>query len=140
MEDLPMPDAQNAPAADTTAKHPDQKAALTPPTSEDMEDRGKRERSSSELSELELDDEEDIGDIEPDHYWDGGKIPVFKPVRHAPPTSAPQLQLHGSIPVAVARDRHAPSFVCDLWLTGCCRPWTSFGASRSSSIRLISTA
>ncbi|GME27062.1 Transcription factor jumonji/aspartyl beta-hydroxylase [Neofusicoccum parvum] len=79
MEDLPMPDAQNAPAADTAAKHPDQKAALTPPTSEDMEDRGKRERSSSELSELELDDEEDIGDIEPDHYWDGGKIPVFKP-------------------------------------------------------------
>ncbi|KAL1636928.1 hypothetical protein SLS56_001025 [Neofusicoccum ribis] len=79
MEDLPMPDAQNTPAADTAAKHPDQKAALTPPTSEDMEDRGKRERSSSELSELELDDDEDIGDIEPDHYWDGGKIPVFKP-------------------------------------------------------------
>ncbi|KAL1642236.1 hypothetical protein SLS58_005576 [Diplodia intermedia] len=78
MEDLPMTDAQNAPA-DTGAKQAsDQKAALTPPTSEDM-DRGKRDGSSSELSELELDDEEDIGDIEPDHYWDGGKIPVFKP-------------------------------------------------------------
>lgn len=75
-----MPDAQNAPAADTASKQPEQKAALTPPTSEDM-DRGKREGSSSELSELELDDE-DIGDVEPDHYWDGGKIPVFKPVRH----------------------------------------------------------
>lgn len=73
-----MPDAQTAPAADPATKQPDQKAALTPPTSEDM-DRGKREGSSSELSELELDDDEDIGDIEPDHYWDGGKIPVFKP-------------------------------------------------------------
>lgn len=73
-----MPDAQTAPVADPATKQPDQKAALTPPTSEDM-DRGKREGSSSELSELELDDDEDIGDIEPDHYWDGGKIPVFKP-------------------------------------------------------------
>lgn len=55
------------------------KAALTPPTSEDMD---KRERSSSPLSDMELDnpEEEDIGEIEPDHYWDGGKIPVFKPV------------------------------------------------------------
>ncbi|KAJ9641882.1 hypothetical protein H2199_005095 [Coniosporium tulheliwenetii] len=54
------------------------KAALTPPTSEDMD---KRERSSSPLSDMELDnpEEEDIGEIEPDHYWDGGKIPVFKP-------------------------------------------------------------
>lgn len=75
-----MSDAQTALAADPATKQPDQKAALTPPTSEDM-DRGKREGSSSELSELELDDDEDIGDIEPDHYWDGGKIPVFKPVR-----------------------------------------------------------
>jgi hypothetical protein len=52
------------------------KPALTPPTSEDMDKRD--ERLSSELSDLDSDDGEDI---EPDHYWDGGKIPVFKPVR-----------------------------------------------------------
>ena len=54
------------------------KPALTPPTSEDLDKRD--ERLSSELSELESDDDEEI---EPDHYWDGGKIPVFKPVRCA---------------------------------------------------------
>lgn len=50
---------------------------LTPPTSED------HDGNSSELSEIEDEEEEDIGDITPDHYWDeenGGKIPVFKPV------------------------------------------------------------
>ncbi|QDS76850.1 hypothetical protein FKW77_003288 [Venturia effusa] len=49
---------------------------LTPPTSED------HDGNSSELSEIEDEEEEDIGDITPDHYWDGengGKIPVFKP-------------------------------------------------------------
>jgi hypothetical protein len=55
------------------------KPALTPPTSEDMDKRD--ERMSSELSDLDSDDGEDI---EPDHYWDGGKIPVFKPVRCIP--------------------------------------------------------
>lgn len=49
------------------------KHALTPPTSEDME---KRERSSSELSDIKDIEEE----IVPDHYYGGGKIPVFKPV------------------------------------------------------------
>jgi hypothetical protein len=33
---------------------------------------------SSELSDIDSDDGEDI---EPDHYFEGGKIPVFKPVR-----------------------------------------------------------
>ena len=51
------------------------KAALTPPTSEDNDKR--EERMSSELSEIDSDDGEDI---EPDHYYEGGKIPVFKPV------------------------------------------------------------
>lgn len=55
------------------------KPALTPPTSEDMDKR--EERMSSELSELESDD--DGEEIEPDHYFEGGKIPVFKPVRCA---------------------------------------------------------
>ncbi|KAF2397044.1 hypothetical protein EJ06DRAFT_158545 [Trichodelitschia bisporula] len=57
---------------------------LTPPTSEDH----RHDDSSSELSELEpignladleLDDNEDIGEIEPDHYFGDGKIPIFKP-------------------------------------------------------------
>jgi hypothetical protein len=51
------------------------KAALTPPTSEDNDKRG--ERLSSELTDIDSDDGEDI---EPDHYFEGGKIPVFKPV------------------------------------------------------------
>ena len=52
------------------------KHALTPPTSEDME---RRERSSSELSECEGDHNVEE-DIEPDHYYGGGRVPVFKPV------------------------------------------------------------
>ena len=34
--------------------------------------------SDSELSDLE-DNVDDIGDIEPDHYADQGRVPVFKP-------------------------------------------------------------
>ncbi|KAK3709558.1 hypothetical protein LTR37_010779 [Vermiconidia calcicola] len=53
--------------------------ALTPPTSEEMNhDEKKKEQEDSELSDLDLDDD-DMEDIEPDHYWDDGKIPVFKP-------------------------------------------------------------
>jgi len=62
---------------DASSSLPTSKAALTPPTSEDMD---KRDRSSTELSDLELDDGGDIGEVEPDHYYEGGKIPVFKPV------------------------------------------------------------
>lgn len=51
---------------------------LTPPTSEDMDKHGD---NSSDLSDLESEDEDDIGEIEPDHYYGEGKIPVFKPVR-----------------------------------------------------------
>ena len=50
------------------------KPTLTPPTSED-----KHDDSDSELSDLELDGDTN-GEILPDHYYDGGKIPVFKPV------------------------------------------------------------
>ena len=72
------------------------KQALTPPTSEGT---GKKEDddddSGSELSELEpeepiadpepgqnIKEEEDDNqdEIVPDHYYEGGKIPVFKPV------------------------------------------------------------
>jgi hypothetical protein len=63
------------------------KPALTPPTSEDNDKRF--EDMSSELSDIDSDDGEDI---EPDHYFEGGKIPVFKPVRrkdaHEPPRRA----------------------------------------------------
>lgn len=60
----------------TQADETSVKAALTPPTSEDNDKRD--ERMSSELSDIDSDDGENI---EPDHYFEGGKIPVFKPVR-----------------------------------------------------------
>jgi hypothetical protein len=55
--------------------------ALTPPTSEEMNHEEKEKpqiHDDSELSDLDLDDDE-LEDIEPDHYWDNGRIPVFKP-------------------------------------------------------------
>jgi hypothetical protein len=71
--------ADIVPSVEAPAVHIDDgapKAALTPPTSEDNDKR--EERMSSELSEIDSDDGEDI---EPNHYFEGGKIPVFKPVR-----------------------------------------------------------
>jgi hypothetical protein len=47
---------------------------LTPPTSEDMD-----KKDGIDHGEL-SDDEDDDWDIEPDHYWGEGKIPIFKPV------------------------------------------------------------
>ena len=52
------------------------KPTLTPPASEEA---GKNEDSSSDLSDLEM-DQEDIGEIEPAYYYEGGKVPVFTPV------------------------------------------------------------
>lgn len=61
-------------------------ASITPPNSAD----GKKNASEgvpSELSDLDLDHngtapsvEAVEEDIEPDHYYEGGRIPVFKPV------------------------------------------------------------
>jgi hypothetical protein len=67
-------------------------ASITPPHSVN----GRKDVSDgvpSELSDLELDskaagaqkassieDAEEMEEIEPDHYYGGGKIPVFKPV------------------------------------------------------------
>ncbi|KAF2002448.1 hypothetical protein P154DRAFT_520925 [Amniculicola lignicola CBS 123094] len=66
------------PSIETVAeKHdnpPMSKPALTPPTSEDMD---RKARETSELTDLESDD--DGEEIEPDHYFEGGKVPVFKP-------------------------------------------------------------
>ncbi|KAK4983293.1 hypothetical protein LTR66_008878 [Elasticomyces elasticus] len=56
--------------------------ALTPPTSEDNDRNHKMEDASSDLSDLDLDDEDDEDneeDITPDHYYDDGRVPVFKP-------------------------------------------------------------
>ena len=66
----------------------DEKPTLTPPASEGTE---KHYDSGSELSDLDPELDERIGtpvddkpvyhgEIEPDHYYEGGKIPVFKPV------------------------------------------------------------
>ena len=67
----------------------DSRPALTPPTSENTDK--KDDESGSELSDLEP--EEPLEDapiqpnvneqdeIVPDHYYEGGKVPVFKPVR-----------------------------------------------------------
>lgn len=60
-------------------------ASITPPNSAD----GKKNVSEgvpSELSDLDLDHNAAASvevveeDIEPDHYYEGGRIPVFKPV------------------------------------------------------------
>lgn len=63
----------------------DSRPALTPPTSENTDK--KEDDSDSELSELEPEEpaaeikiEDEEGDIFPDHYYGGGKVPVFKPV------------------------------------------------------------
>lgn len=53
------------------------KPTLTPPASDEADKHGD---SGSELSDLDAEPEEN-GEILPDHYYDGGKIPVFKPVR-----------------------------------------------------------
>lgn len=53
------------------------KPTLTPPASGESD---KHDGSSSELSDLELED--DDGEIVPDHYYEGGRVPVFKPVGH----------------------------------------------------------
>ena len=71
------PDSHHAQSTNDPLAKPS--AALTPPTSEEMNmDDGAKEHEDSELSDLDLDDD-DEEDIEPDHYWDNGNIPVFKP-------------------------------------------------------------
>lgn len=69
--DQPKPTTEDV--ADPGAKPAN---ALTPPTSEELNHETKEEES--ELSDLDLSDD-DEEEIEPDHYWDGGNIPVFKP-------------------------------------------------------------
>jgi hypothetical protein len=87
------PGQQKIPDGSAMEKDDVQRRVLTPPTSDDT---GKREElESSDLSDVEMHDEpepapvpvpavededEDIGEIEPAEYWDGGRIPIFRPV------------------------------------------------------------
>ena len=52
------------------------KSTLTPPASEEADQHGD---SGSDLSDLDV-ELDDHGAVTPDHYYDGGKVPVFKPV------------------------------------------------------------
>lgn len=74
------------------------KPTLTPPASEGTD---KHYDSGSELSELDAETIEKTEEkyscdeeIEPDHYYEGGKIPVFKPVRIPRRTHPPLCLLH----------------------------------------------
>jgi hypothetical protein len=127
--------AEVLPSVETPPAHhddPNNKPALTPPTSEDLDKRD--ERMSSELSELDSDDGEDI---EPDHYWDGGKIPVFKPVRCTLPRRCSAVQ--GSMRSRPGLHVHAQIQGCVL-TTRCCRQWISFATFKGSLTRSTSTA
>ena len=116
------------------------KSTLTPPASEGTD---KHYDSGSDLSELEAEtvekaDEEvvDHGEITPDHYYEGGKIPVFKPV------SAPHLQHFFNNSANKWRGDILGSRCETLKLTVFCsfRQWANSAASRHSSPRLTSTA
>lgn len=64
-----------SPIGDTNVKD-ENKPTLTPPASDEAD---KHDDSGSDLSDLEV-ESEDHGEIIPDHFYGGGKIPVFKPV------------------------------------------------------------
>ncbi len=67
-----------SPPSDVDVKE-ESKPTLTPPASDEAD---KHDDSGSELSDLDV-EPEDNGEIVPDHYYEGGKIPVFKPVRNS---------------------------------------------------------
>lgn len=72
---VPVPDVVASVETPHEHEHVPAATVLTPPTSEENDRR--EERLSSELTDIDSDDGEDI---EPDHYFEGGKVPVFKPV------------------------------------------------------------
>ena len=91
-----MADAAMSPPGEGEVKieieQADSRIALTPPASENTEK--KDDESGSDLSDLEPEEPleehyvqpkvEDEEDIVPDHYYEGGKVPVFKPVSTLP--------------------------------------------------------
>lgn len=97
-------------------------AGLTPPASDESDKNDRKDDSGSELSDL----DEPNAEIEPDHYWDGGKIPVFKPVGN--PT--PHLRY------GTGCGFYIEFLLITLFVI---RPWTSSAASSRSSPRLTST-
>ena len=135
----PAPHDDPKPTTETVASASAKPAnALTPPTSEEMNHETKD--SDSELSDLDLSDDEDDGEpIEPDHYWDGGKIPVFKPVRCNLPGRCSAVQGRRSMRSCPGLHVHAQIQGCVL-TTLCCRQWISFATSKGSSTRSTSTA
>lgn len=101
LDQPPFDPIAGAPATDA--------ASITPPQSVN----GKKEVPDgvpSELSDLELDPnvngaqeipsvEADDEEIEPDHYYGGGKIPVFKPV--SPPPYYPSWPRFGLMGISI---------------------------------------
>ena len=78
MAETAVSPAALSPASEVDVKvKVEDKPTLTPPASEEAD---KHDDSGSELSDLEG-EVEDTGEIVPDHYYDGGRVPVFKPVR-----------------------------------------------------------
>ena len=58
---------------------PEEKPILTPPASiEADKPDGSIDETPGDENDME---EDDLGEITPDHYYGGGEIPVFKPVR-----------------------------------------------------------
>jgi hypothetical protein len=63
--------------------------------------------SDDEDMYVSADEEEDIGEIKPDHYYEGGRIPVFKPVSllsgfaHSSPRSLIELSVYAMLMVGV---------------------------------------
>lgn len=88
----PIEPSAGGPATATATATATDGASITPPHSVN----GKKEASDgNEMSDLELESkpagaqepaaaENKLEDIEPDHYYGGGKIPVFKPVSSLP--------------------------------------------------------
>lgn len=80
----------------------DDKSALTPPASvgTDKPDSNNTDQShhGDDVDGKEDEEEDDIGDITPDHYYGGGQIPVFKPVCRSSwmkRAAASSIALHG---------------------------------------------
>jgi hypothetical protein len=92
--------------------------------------------TSSELSDF--DEDVIIGDIEPDHYYEGGRVPVFKPVSTLSLICFwTFVSSRYPIPIS-AQIRHG--IVWRLSLLTRDRLWINSEASADSSRRLTNTA
>lgn len=91
--DIMHPVSNDAPELLT---HESTRSHFTPPASEESAKHDSPDASSSDLSEMDIDDDDDNAynnanknnmdagsedDVVPDHYYGGGRVPVFKPVR-----------------------------------------------------------